>query len=204
MRKLILTAAAAIALLLTVTPGTAHGQVPGLGIEVTPGWSIPTGDFADGADGGWIYGIGATYRLLTRLDVYAGYSRVDHGSETWPSPLGGEETWDVGIVSDAFRLGVRYLVPVAGFDPWIGGGVHASQTTFTFSAGGESSRERMDRRPGWEVGAGAYVTLADRISLVPAVRYSSHPLRRTDAQGFTYDGHDVTYVALEVGLRFGF
>jgi opacity protein-like surface antigen len=111
---------------------------------------------------------------------------------------------EVNRATDAYRLGARYLVPVAGFQPWVGGGMHVSQTTFTFSADGDSGHERMDRRPGWEVGAGAYVGLADRISLVPAVRYSSHPLRRTDARGDTYGDIDVTYIALEFGLRFAF
>jgi hypothetical protein len=55
---------------------------------------------------------------------------------------------------------------------------------------------------GWEVGVRAYAGRADRISLVPAVRYSSHPLRSTDAQGFTYGEIDATYIALELGLRF--
>jgi opacity protein-like surface antigen len=203
MRNLIAIAAAFVVVTLAL-PDTAHSQVPGLGIEITSGWSIPTGDFADGPDGGWIYGIGATYRVLSRLDVYGGYTHVDHGSDEWRSPLGGEEMWDVGVATDAFRLGARYLIPLTGFQPWIGAGVHTSQSEFTFSAGGDTGGMTMDRRPGWEVGAGAYVGLADRISLVPAVRYSSHPLRHTDAQGFTYDGDDVTYIALELGLRFAF
>jgi opacity protein-like surface antigen len=198
----ILTAIAATLVVVTLAlPDAAHSQVPGLGIEITSGWSIPTGDFADGPDGGWIYGIGATYRVLDRLDLYGGYTHVDHGSVPI-NPLGGDSGWEMAFDTDAFRLGARYLVPVAGFEPWVGGGLHLSQTTFTFSSEGESGRERMDRRAGWEVGGGAYVGLADRISLVPAVRYSSHPLRSTDAQGFTYGEIDATYIAIELGLRF--
>jgi opacity protein-like surface antigen len=202
MRPLVVTASAVLALVVATLPGPAYGQVPGIGIEITSGWSIPTGDFAEGPDGGWIYGIGATYRPLNRVDVYVGYTHVDHGSDTWRIPFGDDATGEVNRATDAFRLGARYVVPMTGFEPWIGGGLHVSQTAFTFSAEGESMRERLDRRAGWEVGGGAYIGLADRISLVPAARYSSHPLRRTDGQGFTYGDIDATYIALELGLRF--
>lgn len=153
---------AAGALLLS---GTALEAQMGIGVEGRTGVTFPQGDLADfGGEAG--LSLGAELHLnFNRITVYGGYHRhafsCDDGCNMGSNPR-----------SEGLNAGLKISVHNPGdTNLWARGGIVSNKT--------ETDAGANNRELGYEVGLGADVPIANRISLVPFAGYISHKASET-------------------------
>ena len=180
MKRIIVRAGAALAVVLALSAPSAAAQLSPLQLEVDGGVAVPTGGFVEAAPGvegdesfrGPTFGVhfGLTQGFFTWR---VGFSQ--HRLDCTPGLCEGE------LISTAWDIGARASFSVGPVIPWIGGGVTAQITEVdvfdptldpipgqpvpTFAA-------ESDRSWGLEGGAGLMIRLSERIGLDPAVRYN--------------------------------
>lgn len=169
--------AAALAAAAVAAP--ANAQSP-LAVEGRVGLAFPTGDFGEGLGLG--YGIGANVSLnvTPTIAVYGGYSHTqfDYDDDLFDT----DDTFNV----QGFDAGARLSLPMAGFSPYLRGGV-------VYYQGGVSGGQKSDSELGFQVGAGLNYTLGPVVSFTPEVSYVTVPAEF---------GPDASFVRADVGLRF--
>lgn len=197
------------ALLLAAAPLAAAAQsVLPISVEVRGGAGIPVGDFGGnaetgdqlGAKTGLPLGVSVGYRVVPMLDIYGGYSRDSFGC----SDQGEFDSSNCDIRSKGFELGTRFSVPgIVPLAPWVRAGALFHQLEISGSEGGFSASITSKRSFGYEIGGGISLPIMPTLALTPGVRYRGYTAKFDNIFGEGSGEGDVSYVVLDVGLRFG-
>lgn len=169
----LLAAAATLAM-----AGSAQAQiVPNLtpfSVEGRVGAAFPNGDAGDVLDTGFTFGADVSVNVMPMVALYGGYSRTSFGiTDT-----------DENATLSGFDVGARLEIPtpLIPIDPWIKAGAVFHQL--------EIADESSDRETGYEVGAGVGFGMIPKVTITPAVTYTS-----------VGGDIDVQHVRAEVGVR---
>jgi opacity protein-like surface antigen len=192
------------AILAGVTLGTTTtlaAQLPQqLSAEVRVGAGIPTGDFADGLSAGLGIGGILAYRVIPELDVFAGYSSQSFGVDDDPE----FEGVDLDVNDSGFAIGGRFFVPgLPSVAPWLQAAVLLHELEVTGREQGVSVSLSSDREVGFEIGGGLEIPVAANIGVTPGIRYRQYSVDFDLEDDGPVSG-DVTYLTLDVGVRFRF
>ena len=162
MRPFTITSAAALALLLAVSPVRAQDRWT---IEVRAGANVNPDQFAatdlkTGVGFEGAFGV----RILPALFVYGGWAWQQHRAKT---ELFGTKA-DVG--DNGYAFGLRYVVPMSTrARPWVRAGGLYNHAEIEGSDG--SLLADSQHTLGWEAGGGLEISLNEAWSLTPGVRY---------------------------------
>jgi opacity protein-like surface antigen len=167
----------------SVAPLAAQYGLPPIAIEGRGGLSLPTGDFARQLTLGYGLGGHASLAVTPSLGLYAGYTYTsfDFDSKSAGQPEG---SYNVQGVDGGLLFNAPTLSRTA---PYLRlGGVYYN---------GESSNGLLedDAKFGYQLGAGFDYQLGLHASLTPELRYTT--ISRSSQI-------DITYVTLDVGLKF--
>lgn len=145
---------------LWILAAEVHGQI-GLGVEGRAGVTFPQGDLSDaGAEAGLSYGAELQANVQRNLAAYVGFHR--HAFNCEDECTLGNDPRSTGIAA-----GLKYILHAPGDAlAWARGGLVAN----TFDSDTRSS----DREFGFELGVGADLPIAARLSLVPNIGFISH------------------------------
>lgn len=189
----VLTVAAA----LLGTVQAASAQTPTFALDVRGGYAIPTGDWNedDTFENGLGFGANVIAMVMPQVGVYAG----------WETFTFGVEEDEPGVEADAtdagFRAGVLLSIPMAQYPtvtPELEVGVLYNSFTISASGEGASIDVESDDALGFEVGAGISFNVADRVSVVPMVRYRQHEVTFEDISD---ESETLSYAVVGVALR---
>jgi opacity protein-like surface antigen len=178
--------------------GSAEAQYAGLGIplsiEARGGVAFPTGDLGEAdLNTGFGFQVGGILEVTPRLGVYAGYSRTEFEAD--------DNIVDASFIDSGLNAGVRAsFAPVLGLTgaaPYVHGGLVYHQVELDVDGIDEDDLGESDYSLGFEVGGGLDFPLGRKVSVTPAVKYVRY---EPEFDGEGSDG-DVSYVALDVGLR---
>ncbi|MEJ2503825.1 MAG: outer membrane beta-barrel protein [Gemmatimonadota bacterium] len=171
MRKILLIATLTV---FGATPAAAQ-----LGFGAHAGISLPTGDYGDEAELGFLGGLDLVYPLLDRVDWYSSADAISHGVDGV----------DNGVLYVPVMTGIRAIMPVGPVRAFVGGQLGAIFTR------GPSDDDSLDPKFGTEfgfnLGGGVHVTE----NVYAGIRY--WPLGDTE---FEYDGTDSTLTAPDVSF----
>jgi opacity protein-like surface antigen len=185
----ILAALAAVS--VATTANAQMGPTTPFSIEVRAGAAFPTGDFGEGLNTGWTAGLTGQYNFTPMIGVYAGYQFASFSTDD--EEVGEDE--DVNLNDRGFNAGLRAsLSPLAGFSPWVKGGLVYNE--LEFEVDGESVTS--DSKLGFEVGGGLAFPLGPRISVTPGVTYTMYSF---DDEDLDLD-LDVSHLKVDIGLNF--
>ncbi len=197
------------ALATLATPPTIRAQSLSIGLRGTS--SVPIGSFAEdvayaqnqsasnttlinGARNGFGYGLDVALGI-GRLGVYGGFDQIELDCSI--SSCGSDGNYTLKGVSAGMKLfGSR----ISLLRPFIKGGVTFNQLRGGY--GSSSHRLTTDKAPGYEVGAGADISLLGLLSLAPQVRYVGQNLK-VKVPGVASpppDGQGVNYITFDLGL----
>lgn len=195
MRRITVLAAAAA---LVATAQSVSAQTPQFALEVRGGYAIPTGDWNedDTFENGFGFGASAIAMVTPQIGVYAGWESFTFNVEEDEEGVEADAT-DVG-----FRGGVTVNVPLAAspnLTPFVELGALYNKLEISASGDGASIEIESESSLGFEVGAGVDVSLGQRLSVVPVVRYRQHAVEFEDID--SEDSEDISYVVVGVGLR---
>lgn len=187
-----------VLLLVLVLPCVARAQVSPLLVELRGGAALPSGGFLDeesGWDGmgGGAPSFGADFTLVWsgRWGSYFGF-----GQDRFECPSDRCAREDE-LVATGFDLGLRVLLfSDSRVVPWIGGG-GLSYRVERHRTGAPSTA--TGRGWGWEVGAGSYLVLSERVYLNPSARLRSLDLDRGEPNELR-----VRAVVVDLGLVLAF
>lgn len=200
MRQVVAAAGLALGVVLAAAPAAAQGFTP-FAVEVRTGFAFPTGDFAEGetVESGVGFGAAAMFQVMPMIGVYAGWDRYVFGVEDDPAFPNAEAE----VIDSGFSVGAQLSVPtlmMGGLSPWVRGGAvyRTAEIDVNDGSGGEFNVE-SDKSLGFEVGGGLGIPLGQVLTFTPGVRYRSYAPE--------YEGtsdENVSYVSVDLGLKFGF
>lgn len=167
-----------------------------LSLEVRAGAAVPTGDFGDIAETGYTVGGDVGFMFTPMFSAYVGgsyssFAASDEFRELIEALTGGQVD-DLSYNLYGGDAGVKASFPtMSGFSPFLKGGV----VYYTAELGGggelgEDAEEDNDWELGFEVGGGLAFPLGPRVSVTPAVSYTTI--------------EDLNFVRAQVGLNFRF
>lgn len=187
----------AVAAALLGTVQAAPAQTPSFALDVRGGYAIPTGDWNedDTFDNGLGFGANVIAMVTPQIGVYAGW-------ETFSFDVEEDEPGVEADATDAgFRAGVTLSVPMARYPtitPVLEAGVLYNTLEISASGGGASIDFESEESLGFEAGLGVSFNVADRVSVVPMVRYRQHEVEFPDISD---ESETVSYVVVGVALR---
>ena len=166
-----------------------------LSLEVRAGAAVPTGDFGDIAETGFTVGGDLGFMFTPMLSAYIGgtYSSfaVDDEFQELIEALSGGQIDDLSYNLYGGDAGLKASFPTAtGFTPFLRGGVVYYTAELGGDDLGEDAEEDNDFELGFEVGGGLSVPLGPRLSVTPAVSYTTI--------------EDLNFVRAQVGLNIRF
>jgi hypothetical protein len=192
-------------LAISLIPVTASAQWISLGLRGSGG--IPTGTFADvqsssssavvtGAKYGFGYGLEAGAGIGP-IGAYAGFDHIKFDCQV--TSCFDEGSYTLQGASIGLKLSSH------GFSilrPFVKGGV--TFNSLRGSYGSSSNSLSSDRAPGYEIAAGADVSLMGLIGLAPQIRYVGQNLnvKVPGVSSPNPDGQGVNYFTFDVGLTF--
>lgn len=184
-----------------------HAQSIWIGLRGTG--SVPTGSFADsqtssdqtlieGAKTGYGYGLDAG-ASLGMFGVYGGFDHIKFDCETTTCTSAGKFTLQ-GVT-----VGVKLSpVSVSMLRPFVKAGVTFNDLQRGYGDGYGSSSNTLttDKTPGYELGAGADLSLMGLFSVVPQVRYVGQKLKAKvpGVSSPNAEGQSVNYLSFDLGL----
>ena len=187
----------AVAAALLGTTQAASAQTPSFALDVRGGYAIPTGEWneEDTFKNGFGFGANVIAMVTPQIGVYAGW-------ETFSFDVEEDEPGVEADATDAgFRAGVTLSVPMAQYPtitPVLEAGVLYNSLTIGASGEGASIDIESDDALGFEAGAGVSFNVAERVSVVPMVRYRQHEVTFPDISD---QSETVSYVVVGVALR---
>jgi hypothetical protein len=193
MRKTMFVAALAAAV-GTAGAAEAQGNLPiPLAVEGRVDAAFPLGDFADRAEAGAGFGVGATVGVVPGFGVYGTYSQTRFGVAP-----GSQDTPDA--TDTGFSVGVTAALPgsSARMSPWIGGGLVFHELELNGSGAG------IDQDMGFEVGGGLAVGVAPGVRLTPGVGYRRYQASVPALGGLAASDLTVQYLTAGIGVNIAF
>jgi len=192
-------------LVMSLIPVSASAQWVSLGLRGSGG--VPTGAFAEdetssssalvsGAQNGFGYGLEAGAGIGP-IGAYAGFDHIRFDCKL--TSCTDEGSYTLQGASIGLKLSSH------GFSilrPFIKGGVTFNNLRGSY--GSSSNSLTSDRAPGYEIAAGADLSLMGLIGLAPEVRYVGQNLK-VKVPGVSSpdpDGQGVNYFTFDVGLTF--
>lgn len=195
---------ASLCLLLTSLASPISAQSISFGLRGTG--SVPTGAFADqnsansaliqGAKNGFGYGLDVGVGLGI-FGVYGGFDHIQFDCATSTCQSNGKYTLQ-GVT-----VGVKLSPPMmSALHPFVKGGVTFNDLEGSYGGSG-TNQLTTDKTPGYEVGAGADISLMGLVSLTPQIRYVGQNLKAkipgvTTPTTATEQG--VNYITFDLGL----
>lgn len=194
MKRSTLTSASALSFLLVASPLVAQ---PRFAAEVRGGVNVAVDEFADvDLDTGAGLEIGLGVRVAPDLFVYGAWDWQNRAAKT---PLFGTT---VDLEDTGYAFGLRYVAPLSTrAKPWVRAGGLFNHVEIEDEDSGDLVAD-SEHTFGFEVGGGLDVTLNDRWSLTPGVRY-----RRFEPKvrfGGAESSRTLSYVTVDVGLALKF
>lgn len=185
-----LIVAAALALFLPAADATAQ---PRWAVGARAGLAVPT-QAIEGEDFGAGVGVEGSlrYRIFSSLSAYVGWDWTRFSS----GPTLGDDEVDFDETGYAFGLRVEHTFSdEEGPTLWLRGGPTLAGVEIE-DVNGDVLAD-TGRGAGWEVGGGVGLTIGQRWSLAPGIRYrsTSHDVQ---IDGTSYD-FDLGYLSLEAG-----
>lgn len=168
--------------------------------ELRGGAAFPTQDMVGdlGTGNGVALGGAFAYSLMPHLGAYLGWDWMHFNPE---NSFAGA---DVDFEGTGYVAGLRFQHPVSDavpFDVWARGGVRYDHLELENADGDLIAG--TDREVGFDVGAGVAVTVAERWSVTPGVRYRaiSHDVQIAPN---TTEKADFRHVVVDVGVAYRF
>lgn len=201
MRKLLLVAG--VVAVGAVQAESMEAQVLPLAVEARAGFSVPTGDWAEGEDigNGWGFGVNGLFDINPIFAVYAGWERYSFDADD--SEFEGAS---FDVTDDAFRAGLEVGLPLPlPLAPFVSGGLTYGQLKMGVSDETASVEFKSDRAIGYEIGAGVGIPLGLVMTFTPAIRYSSHDAEFEALEDLGEAGvTSVDRFTVDMGLRIRF
>lgn len=192
---------AAILIPLLLLAARAEAQrIPSLplSLEVRVGGAFPTGEFAEeepgtGAESGVAFAAGALFHVTSRVALFANYQRAVFSCAS----CGGTGLLDE-LIDEGAGFGVQGSLPLPA-SPWVRVGGVYHQLVFSSTDAALVSEAAL----GFQVGAGADVSLTGGLRFVPGVFYRAYSAD-LDLGGLPSESVDVGALLLDVGLSYRF
>ena len=192
-------------LAVSLIPATASAQWISLGLRGSGG--VPTGTFAEdqsssssgvvsGAKNGFGYGLEAGAGIGP-IGAYAGFDHIKFDCQV--ITCNNEGSYTLQGASIGLKLSSHGFSMIR---PFIKGGVTFNNLRGSY--GSSSNSLSSDRAPGYEIAAGADLSLMGLIGLAPQVRYVGQNLK-VKVPGVSSpdpDGQGVNYLTFDLGLTF--
>lgn len=197
MQRILRTTCLLFALLLAGTAARAQGIIP-ISVEGRGAFALPQGDWNEGdaLGNGFGYGLDIRLQVLPLINIYGGWDSYSFDIE---------EADDTDATDSGMHLGGQVSLPlsaVTGISPFAFAGAVFNRTSMEIESNGISVGVESDREIGYELGAGVAFPFAPGVAVTPQVRYRSHGVDFTGADGETEDT-TVSYLSFEVGVRLG-
>lgn len=182
-------------------PGVASSQEGAFAFQIHGGWGVPLGDFRQG-EGGWQgksgqgpdFSMGFTFPAPGPLGAYLGFGQRVFGCDDSVCP--GGKRW----TSTGFDVALRGVLGEGRFRTWFQGGLHTHRLEGRIlDSLGQPISVSSHGGGGVEVVAGALLSIGERTSLAPAVRYGwgRAPFPERPAM-------ELQYLIVDVGILMGF
>lgn len=186
--------------------------VPGLqaqdkfpvGVEARGGVAFPSGEWNEDGDPGTGFGVTAIVPVggSQRFAIYGGWERYSFDLDDGGHPEGG----GFDAANSGARLGVEFMLPLPRrlpVVPFVSGGATYSRLTLVARGGGASVEFESDRSLGFEIGAGIKVPFGAVLTMIPTIRYGSHPAEFEALSGLEAE-EEIGRITVDLGLRLGF
>lgn len=184
---------AALGLALATSSAAAQQR---LAVELRGGADIPTAEI-EGEELGTGFGFDATlrYRFMPHLAIYGGWDWIRF------SPDDSFAGADLDFEETGYVFGLRFERPfAASLGAWGRAGGTYDHIEIE-NADGDLIAD-SEHGLGWEAAAGLAIPMTPSLSVTPGVRYRA--LDRDVELGGTTTEVELRYIALEIGLAYGF
>lgn len=190
-----------IFLALLCLPVEGGSQEGAFAFQIQGGWSIPLEEFREGG-GGWQgeagqgpnFGMGFTVPIPGPFGAYLGFGQRYFECDSSVCPE--SRNW----ISTGFDVALRLVLGEGRVRSWLQGGLHTHRLEGRLlGPGGKGRRVTSDGGGGVEVGAGTLISLGERTSLSPGVRYGWGEVPFSDRAAM-----DLRYLVLDLGILMGF
>jgi hypothetical protein len=191
-----------IPLLVLALPASLAAQLPvSLTVEARAGYAVPTGDFANSAEGfvadaGPALGVAVVVHPIPALGVFVGYQQLRFGC----APCAGAGLDDSAVLAGT-EGGLHVSIPVefAGAVPWL----RASALYHSLAFSGMGDRMTSDPAFGFGGAAGVSVPVLGRLEVSPGIRFMAVPAH-FDFTVLPDRSVDVTAVSFDLGFAYSF
>ncbi len=175
-----------------------------VGVEARGGIAFPSGEWNEDGDPGTGFGVTAIIPVggSQRFAIYGGWERYSFDLDEGGDPEGGE----FDAANSGARLGVEFMLPLPRripVVPFVLGGATYSRLTLAARGGGASVEFESDRSLGFEIGGGIKVPLGAVLTMIPMIRYGSHPAEFEALSGLEAE-EEIGRITFDLGLRLGF
>lgn len=176
-----------LAVFIALFPPAISAQAS-LSLDGRGSYAVPFGDFADGTEGDFGFGVGAVLTLGPGFGIYGGWGQDSFRcDDILCSP-------DSRLTVVGFEGGVRAAFPTqGGTEPWIRAGLTSKNVEFD----GEPVDFESDRQLGFQGAFGVDFPLGEALSVSPAVRVN---LMSVDDDDF-FDDPSVRFLTFDLGVH---
>lgn len=190
----------AVWICLAVPSSPAFGQAGPFAFQIRSGFTRPLAGFRDplhgwegGSKAGPTLGMGFTFPLYRGIGGYMGFSQHRFGCDEAVCPEGKYWT-DTG-----FDLAIRVVMGKGALRSWVQGGLHTHRMEGKITGADGAERLKSEGGGGYEVGGGFLLSIGERTSLAPGVRYGlgNVPFDNLPTLG-------VRFLVFDIGLVLGF
>lgn len=203
MRQLLAALAVLAALPLAAASAAAQGISP-FTLEARGGVAVPVDDFASGVEAGYLVEATAKVSPLPFVTAYAGWTYASFSADS----DGGVAGLATSLRDSGARVGGELSVPLAGLmsgvAPYLHAGLLVNRAQIRVSGDGTNTLGvKSDWSKGFELGAGARITILRRVAVAPEVRYRAYD-PRFDEEPAVGIADKLSYVVASLGATFHF
>lgn len=190
-----------LSLALLSFPGEGSSQEGAFAFQIQGGWSFPLAEFRQGGEvwqgetgQGPNFGMGFTFPAPGPFGAYLGFGQRHFECDSSVCPEG--RNW----VSTGFDVALRLVLGEGRVRSWLQGGLHTHRLEGRLlEQGGKGSRVTSDGGVGVEVGTGVLISLGERTSLSPGVRFGWGEVPFPDRPTM-----GLRYLVVDLGILMGF